>query len=266
MSTGSFLPLPERAAPADLWTVSNWLPQRKQIINAVQLRIHEVIGATGDERENEPDYATTSMRQGLGLVVITALLAGVLPFFVNWLRATRAGAALPFVQLAQAVEEMRAGWSNLPLPFEIWRETAQTIAGLEPRAPGWLAAMLSAFGEWINWPLSWLTFWLVYGLGILLVAKMLGAQTTLQRFYAATSYAYAPLLLTGLSPIPCLGALALVMACLWALALYIHAVAVVTNLGVGKAALSVALPAVLACFGSAIAAFAISLTVLGLWV
>jgi hypothetical protein len=245
MSTPSFVPLPGLANRRALWALSNWLPQREQILSAVQLRVHEVIGATGAEQENEADVRTTSMRQALGLVVITALAAGLLPFVVNWLVATQAGTALPLVQLAQSVAQQSERWAASPLPFDVWTETANTLAGLDPIAPGWLAALLSALGEWVNWPLSWLTFWLVYGLGILVVAKLLGAGTTLQRFYAATGYAYVPLLLTGLSPIPCLGALASLAGLVWTFMVYVQAVEVVTQLGRGKAALCVLLPGAL---------------------
>jgi hypothetical protein len=203
------------------------------------------------------------MRQGIGLVIITALVAGLLPFLVNWVVATQAGTALPFVRLAEAVQQQSERWAAAPIPFAVWGETTNTIAGLDPNAPGWLAALLSALGEWVNWPLRWLTFWLVYGLGILIVAKLLGAQTTLQRFYAATSYAYVPLLLTGLSPIPCLGVLAGLAAMLWAFAIYVHAVDVVTNFGVGKAVLSVILPGAVLLLLSLIVVFVVGMTLVG---
>jgi hypothetical protein len=243
VSSDSYVALPGEASPREVWALSNWLPQLDQVRAALQLRIDEVIGATGDEAENEADLATTSMRQGLGLVVALGLIAGALPFLVNWIQAARAGTTVQLLRLARSVGEQSEVWGALPLPLEVWSNTAHTIAGLDPRLPGWLAALLSALGEWINWPLSWLTLWLVYGLGVLVVCKLFGAPATLQRFYAATAYAFTPLLLMALSPIPCLGALATVVGVIWLVVMYIHAVYVVTGLDMGRAILSVLLPA-----------------------
>jgi hypothetical protein len=251
MSAQSYLPLPGLSDNREVWALSQWLPQRGQIISAVQLRIDEVVGHMGDESENEADVRTTSMRQGLGLVVLAGLVAGALPFLVNLIIGIRAGTALPLVRLAGALSERSASGAgpgggdplSAALPLDVWAETARTIAGLDPLLPGWIAALLSALGEWVNWPLNWLTFWLVYGLGVLLVAKLFGAPTTVQRFYAATSYAFVPLVLTGLAPIPCVGGLASVVALFWMFALYVHAVQVVTDVGIPKAVISVLLPA-----------------------
>jgi hypothetical protein len=250
--TQSYVQLPGLTNPREVWVLSHWLPRREQVITALQLRINEVVGTSGDEVENEADPRTTSMRQGIGLVMALGLLAGALPFFVNWINGISAGTAGPLARLAQRAEAQSNLWSALPLPLHIWRDTAGTVAGLDPRLPGWIAALLSALGEWINWPLGWLAFWLVYGLGILVVAKLFGARTTLQRFYAATAYAYTPLLLMALSPIPCLGALVSLAGLVWAAVLYVHAVYVVTDLDFGRALLSVLLPAVGALLGGLI--------------
>jgi hypothetical protein len=249
MSTQSYVESPNLTDPSEVWALSHWLPQREQVITALQLRINEVVGVTGDEAENEADPRTTSMRQGIGLVTALGLLAGALPFFVNWINGIQAGTAAPLARLTQRAEAQSELWSALPLPMYIWQDTASTIAGLDPRLPGWLAALLSALGEWINWPLGWLACWLVYGLGILIVAKLFGARTTLPRFYAATAYAYTPLLLMALSPIPCLGPLMSLVGLVWAAVLYVHAVYVVTDLDFGRALLSVLLPAVGALLG-----------------
>jgi hypothetical protein len=246
VSSDSYVVLPGDADLREVWALSNWLPQTEQVRIALQLRVDEVIGATGDEAENEADLATTSMRQGLGLVVLLGLIAGALPFLVNWIQAARAGTTVPLLRLAQSAGEMSAAWGTLPLPLEAWSNTASTIAGLDPRLPGWLAALLSALGEWINWPLNWLALWLVYGLAVLTISKLFGAQATLQRFYAATAYAFTPLLLTALSPVPCLGALATLAGVIWLVVMYIHAVYAVTGLDMGRAILSVLLPAALA--------------------
>lgn len=237
MSTGSFLPLLGSTPQRALWARTDWLPRQEQLINALQLRVNEALTTT----ENHPG---ATMRQGLGLVVVAGLLAGTLPFLVNWVVAARVGAALPLVRAAEEFQRRADRLSATPLPLHVWAETANSIAGMSPRLPGWIAAGLSALGQWINLPLNWLTCWIVYGLAVLVIAKLLGATTTLPRFYAATAYGFAPLVLTLLSPVPCLGWLATVLAVVWALIVYIHAVQVTTALSVGKALLATILPAV----------------------
>jgi hypothetical protein len=106
-----------------------------------------------------------------------------------------------------------------------------------------LAALLSTVGAWINWPLHWLTWWLVYGTATLLAAKVWGAPTTLQRFLAVTSYAAVPMILTGLGPVPCIGVLARIVAVTWMLAVYVTSVRAVTRLDWQRAAIAVLLPA-----------------------
>jgi hypothetical protein len=244
MSSESYLSQTGLADAEEIWSPGQWLPQRSQVVAAVQLRIDEVIGQYGDERENEDSPATTSMRQGIGLIVVLGLLAGALPFFVNWLTALQAGTALPLAQLARSAGPAAA--PNGFLPIEVWRETVRTMAGIDPWLPGWLAAFLSALGVWITQPLNWLTVWLAYGLGVLVTSKCLGATTTLQRFYAATSYAFTPLLLTALSPIPCVGGLATLVGAAWFVVMYVHAVYLVSGLEMTRALLSVVLPVALA--------------------
>ena len=265
MNRESFLEVAGHADTQDVWALSQWLPQPEQVRMALQLRINEVVGPAAGETENEADLSTTSMRQGIGLVVSLGLVAGFLPFLVDWFRAARMGAPLPLLRLVQQADSQGAAWRNLPWPMEVWAETARAMAGLDPRLPGWLAALLSALGEWVNWPLGWLTLWLVYGLSILAVCKLFGAGTTLQRFYAATAYAYTPLLLTALSPIPCLGVLAGFIGVVWSAVMYIHAVYVVTGLDMGRAILAVIIPLAAGLLLGVVLAGALLTTLVGIW-
>jgi hypothetical protein len=237
MSTHSFLPLLGSTTQRELWVPTDWLPRQEALISALQLRVDEALSV-------KDNGMGTTMRQGLGLVLGSGLLAGSLPFLVNWFVAARAGTALPLVRAANELQQQAERMESTPLPLHVWAETANAIAGMTPRLPGWLAAGLSAFGQWLNLPINWLTLWLVYGLAVLIVAKLLGATTTLPRFYAATSYGFAPLTLTLLSPIPCIGWLASLVALAWTLLVYIHAVQITTALGTGKAILATILPAV----------------------
>lgn len=184
-----------------------------------------------------------SMRQGLLLLVLSALLAGLLPFIWNWYSAVQFDTVTPFVPAARFVAQQadipRAPDSNLTVLVD----TAGTLVGLEPYWPVGLAAGLTALGEWINWPLRWLSIWLVYGLGVFVICKLFGTTTTLQHFFAATSYAAVPLLLTGLYFVPVLGVLAVLAGAVWGVLVYAHAVRAVAGLNIVHAALSVVAPA-----------------------
>jgi hypothetical protein len=220
---------------------AGWLPTREQMTQGAQAQFD--LPPAAPELEIEPSPWHTSMRQGLGLVVAAALIAGIIPVVLAWIAATRLGTAVPLVQAAQMArpDPAAARWLG---PLQDLLDQVQTLAGMEPAVfPGWLAALVSAVGVWINWPLRWLAWWIVYGLGVMVAAKLLGAATTLPRFYALTAYAALPLIVLGLGPIPCLGALATGIALVWAAVVYVAATRVVTGFSLPRTLVCVALPA-----------------------
>ncbi|MFN8488382.1 MAG: YIP1 family protein [Caldilineaceae bacterium] len=247
-------------------TFRGWLPPLHWVFDVLQFRLETMTPipseTPSETAEEKRGFLWTSMRQGMGLVVVTALVAGALPFGVNWIVAARAGAALPLVQLSRAIAGRTAPLAEAPFSLQVWAETARTIAGIHPWFPSWLAAGLSALGVWLNQPLQWLGFWLVYGLGILAVCKLLGATTTLQRFYAATSYAYPPLILFMLHPIPFLGVVAAIVAVVWSFILYVRIVHLITQLDMGRALLSVLLPGAVAILIGLVVVGALTVSVL----
>lgn len=222
--------------------LSAWLPTRRQMLQGAQAQFDLPAAA---EAEVEPGPWNTSMRQGMGLVVVAALVAGALPVVLAWVTAARLGTAVPLAQAAAAahLDPVAARWLA---PLQGLLDQVQRLAGMEPAFfPGWLAALLSAVGVWINWPLRWLAWWIVYGLGVMVTAKLLGAGTTLQRFYALTAYAALPLILLALGPIPCLGAVATLIALLWAVMVYVAATRAVTGFSLARTLVCVALPVAL---------------------
>ena len=254
MNNSSFLRADGTIEPQHRAWWSEWLPTLDQIQQAIQLQF-----------DSGPNARTSvwaiSMRQGLGLVVAAALVAGFLPFLVNSVIAVRMGTVLPLARLAQAAQELSEAGGPLAMLGQTW----QRLAGLPPAVfPGWLAAILSSLGEWINWPLRWLTWWLVYGTAVLVTAKAWGAPTTLQHFFALTSYAAVPMVLTGLGPIPFLGFLAQLVAVIWMLVVYIASVRAVTGLDWGRALLSVALPGAIVLLLGFMVLLAIAMSVLQL--
>ncbi|NJN82600.1 MAG: hypothetical protein HC802_10235 [Caldilineaceae bacterium] len=178
--------------------VRDWLPSRGQLLSALQLEPAYPIIPDLDAPLPAHSLAATSMRQGMGLVVLAALLAGLIPFLFTWVIALQAGSA---AQLARAAAEMDLGadLADGSLVRLVLSDAVNAMVALEPAGlPGWLAATLTALGEWLEWPLRWLAVWIVYGLGVLGTLKLLGATTTLQRYYAISAYAALPLILVGI--------------------------------------------------------------------
>ena len=209
----------------------HWLPTPQKMSDAVQLR------ASG--------FTETTMRQSLGMVLTLGLLAGFIPFLVNWEQAATAGSALPLARLGAQASRIQATPLTYISPIfdpVILGETVQLIVGLPQPLPGWLAAFLSALGEWINWPLRWLALWIVYGALVMACNKALGATNRLQPFFAATGFAAAPLILVGLSPVPCLGRICTAIGVIWAFVVYARANEEVTNLPRSRSLAAVLLP------------------------
>lgn len=219
----------------DWLRLSNWLPSLEQMLSAIRLQVQEAIDPW------ERGYVTVTMRQGLGMVFVLGLLAGVIPLIANLWLALPLQTSVPLAQAGNNAAQMTAVYgANSPLG--VVGSTVQTAAGLEPQMPGVVAALLSALGLWINTPLTWLTWWIVYGAVVFAAARLMGATNTLQAFFAATSFAAVPLLLTGLAPIPWIGALLAFVGTVMAFAVYYLAMRFVTRLDAGRAALCMLLP------------------------
>ena len=70
----------------------------------------------------------------------------------------------------------------------------------------------------------------------------MGARTTLQAFFAATSFAFVPLVLTGLVAIPFIGPVLALVGVAWSFLLYVQIVVWTTHLPVARIILSMLLP------------------------
>lgn len=197
-----------------------WLPTARQLFDALILRMGRAIG---------PDPAGvpfhrglhTSMRQGLGLLTLLGLIIGLPALLVGLFTALPFTDYLPFrwAPTTPRLEYIiaRAGYlsgigdlSGGPFPMEPLPRTT---------------ANLLALGTWLSLPVRLITLWLVGGLPVMIVARMLGAHFTLTRFYAATAYAFLPFLLLLLAPFSSIGAAVVIVAFIWfavAYALALH--------------------------------------------
>jgi hypothetical protein len=174
----------------------------------------------------------------MGLVALVGALAALPMLVLNWIGAAQMHTVVPIARLAQWADR----WLAENPSFRLADETARSLAGLQPNAPPWAAAGLSALGVWVNAPLRLLGWWIVYGLAVLLVAKLLAARTTLPRFYGATAYAALPLLLTALAPLPWAGGAFVLVAWVWAIVIYSAAVRAATESSWGRAIFAALLP------------------------
>jgi hypothetical protein len=218
------------------WTRwSNWIPTIDQMGAAARLNVADAVDPW------ERGTVTVTMRQGIGMIVLLALVAGIIPLIANLWAGLSMQTAVPLAQAANNVTPLTTAYpANSAIT--IIGTTVQTIAGLPPRMPGVLAGLLSALGVWINTPLNWLTFWIVYGLFVFGLARLMGASNTLEAFYAATAFVAVPLLLTGLAPIPVIGPLLAIAALVLAFTVYFKAVRYVTKLDGGRTFLCMLLP------------------------
>ena len=239
---------PDGAANIQPGNATVWLPSQRQIKDALAFQIADAVGPEIQEDQPHVPGLQTTMQQGLGLVTVVGLVSGLLPFLVNLVRAGRAGTSLEMLSLANVATGQNRLWRMLDLDPAVMGNLFQQIAGMEPRLPGAMAGFFSALGAWINTPLMFLTLWIAYGAGVLAVSHLAGAKTSLQRFFAATSYAFLPLTLNVLTPLPWLGGLIGLIAWIAFFLLYVRAVATVTSLETSKAVIATLLPG--AIFGS----------------
>lgn len=225
--------------------LSGWFPPPQKLSDAVQLR------ASG--------FSSVTMRQSLGMVVLCGLIAGLVPFVVNWQLAASAGSALPLTRVGMQASQLDRALSEGGPLFAVKSLIAPSnpallgdlelmLAGLDQPFPGWLAAFLSALGAWISWPLRWLTVWIVYGAMVMVCNKAFGAAVRLQPFFAATGLAAAPLLLIGLAPVPCLGTACSAVGAIWAAIVYARANEQATALTRSRSLAAVLLPLTLLLF------------------
>jgi hypothetical protein len=231
----TYVHLPGKMRQRDIWRLRDWLPALQQVWDALLFRLPDALDP------HERGVVTASMRQGLGLVFLLGLAAGIVPFIDNlWLSVT-VGAAAPLASLGQSATQWLAAYGSIPA-VEIAAHTLQSVAGLEPRLPGVLAALLSSLGLWLNTPLNWLSLWIIYGALVLATARFMGARATLEMFFAATSFAFAPLVLTGFVSIPFVGPVLSLVGVVWGFLLYVQIAFWTTRLSVARIVLSMLLP------------------------
>jgi hypothetical protein len=105
--------------------------------------------------------------------------------------------------------------------------------------------LLSNLGAFLSLPFSRLAGWIGYGIWVLLAAKLLGGRATVSQMLGATALYAVPHVLNILGPVPCLGGMLGLVATVWGIAIYVKALAVANDFGVGRATAATVLPALL---------------------
>jgi hypothetical protein len=138
----------------------------------------------------------------------------------------------------------------------LYKNMVADIVQIKAPLPRGISGFLQALGMWLTGALSSIAGWLVYGAMVLVAVNLLGGAAKLPDFLGMVSLYAVPTLLgllgalLGLlTSIPILGwllgALAFLLglaATIWAVVVYIKAVAVVSGLDTGRAILAVIAP------------------------
>lgn len=209
-----------------------WLPTFEQMRMAA---LQQIDLAVGPDAAGVPFHRGlhSSMRQGFGLVGVVALLATLPTTIASWLDL---GVATLFAPLAGVAGVLTGNWGRAA-ELALFGMDSATLENSVAGAP-WLWAL----GAWLGAPMRFWTIWLVGGLLVFMVARMIGARNTLPRFFAATGYAFLPLLLLVLLPVPIVGAVALVVALILFVLAYAQGVQVATQMEWGHVLIAMGLP------------------------
>ena len=235
MSSQTYVTLPGQSRREEWLRRSAWLPSLAQAVAALRLAPDDALDPA------ERGAVTVTMRQGLGLVVVLGLLAGVIPFIANlWLAiphgrlgAVGAGGARGG-GIDRRLSRIPAAGHRRPHRAEPGRDRTHHAGrpGRHPLGAGPVAQLA----------LDWLGNWIVYGAAVFVVAHILGSRTMLPSLYAATSFAAVPLVLTGLQPIPFLGPLAAIAGVIWAAIVYFRFLRYASGLATARTLIAMLLP------------------------
>ncbi|MEE8392326.1 MAG: Yip1 family protein [Anaerolineae bacterium] len=192
-------------------------------------------------------------QKGVLVIVVISLIVGLVTSAVGFVQAVTApeeqrselepgrDRASEIVELlgdridAETQERLRG---YITSAMEAGARIAETPAPL----PAMAGDLFEAVGQFVSYPFGWLSAWMLYGLLVLMAAKILRGRATVQQMLGCTALAVVPFILGVFGFIPQLGYWPVLIAFLWGLVIYIMGTAVANEFGVGKAILAVILP------------------------
>jgi hypothetical protein len=201
-----------------------------------------------------------ALKRGLALLVLVTLLAGTVSFIVNVVgdlrpmsvEARRREAEQGIEEFISSLDTMRE-FLDAPQGFE--REALAYmrsgmrmgfhIEDLPTRLPKPVGRVLNDLGAFLSLPFSRMAGWIGYTVWVLLIAKLLGGRATVSQMLGATAFYAVPHVLGILDFVPCLGGILGLVATAWGIAIYVKAVAVANDFGIGRAIAATVVPALI---------------------
>lgn len=192
--------------------------------------------------------------RGIVLIAIVILVAGLVVFAVNLVERVRAP------DLAEIEDAIRQGFEmqyqfNPGLrdaPPEVQKMMDQMIETIIPMVrdisqieaplPRGISGFLQATGMYLSRVFGALGSWMLYGALVLIAVNLLGGSAKLPDFLGMTALYSMPLLLTLLTPIPCVGSLLALIGWIWAIVVYVKAVSVASDMDGGRSIIAVLAP------------------------
>ena len=196
------------------------------------------------------------LKRGLALLVVATLMAGTLSFIGGVSRGLRSVESQR-EQAEQDIQEFAAPFQDmqqyldLPPDFaEIMIATIQAsielgfgVAELSTPLPRPIGGVLTALGAFLSLPFARIAGWVGYTIWVLLAAKLLGGRATIAQALGATALYAVPHALDILDVVPYLGGLFGLIATVWGIAIYVKALAVANDFGIGRAVVAAVVPA-----------------------
>ena len=211
-----------------------------------------------DEAYTQHVARTDVLKRGLALLVVATLLAGALSFIINVvgnlrpmsIEAQRQEVEQSLQEFITSLRDMRQ-YSDIPPEFEeqittyirAGMEIGFSIEALPTRLPRPVGRVLANLGAFLSLPFSRMASWLGYTIWVLLVAKLLGGRATASQMLGATALYAVPHVLDILGFVSCLGGLLGLVATVWGIAIYVKALAVANDFGIGRAIVATGVPA-----------------------
>jgi len=222
------------------------------------LRLIRDILLLKDEAFGEFKASPRVFERGLLIVIVVALLVGVVNSAAGLISDLRQLSVEPQRQRVkqEAIEGFERGAASARLSpeladiiktyMEAGIDIGFDIAALPTPLARPVGTILQKVGAALSFPFPYLSGWLLYTLLVLLAAKILGGQASVQKMLGCTALYSIPYILNVLGPIRWLGGLAGIVAFIWGVLIFIKAAAVANNITTERGFLATILPWVVA--------------------
>lgn len=209
-----------------------------------------------------------AMKLGVAILLACFLIAGSLAGLISLVNSVRPFGPEQADQIRQEFlqsfeqfqffggmdEESQLFLDQFTENFEQGLRMGVEIAALPSPLPRGIAGFFVALGGWLTTAFGRLTAFLAYGIWVLLVAKLLGGNGGVDRFFGLTALFAVPNLLSFFAPIPCVGPMIAFVGWIWGVVVYIKAVQVSQRFTVGRAVVAALLPAAIVIILAAVGA------------